>query len=286
LETVRRLLDDYKGGAFSASIPYFFPKYVSSGEETLTVHAEAFEKVAAAYREQGIQLDLHPVSTLREALLILGLKRLKPTLLDRAAVAGVAGLLAAGVAGLAIQYWATRPIAVAFAPIALTTGDSLVSPFPAHQLADGSVEQQRLCHGADGMPLYAAGSWIVFRVLIESPVSWTEAISPYHFAAIAVSEQSGVKVFPPKEWGAIPGQREASLRLPIKDVEEATKLIVLAQRLKPFDTEALREQTAAIVAQKPPPERINAAVNALVKAAPGYIEYSFQAVKGEPRCTP
>ena len=284
LQTIHRLLDDYKGGAFSASIPFFFPKFTGTGEETLAVHGEDFERVAAAYRERGILLSLHPVSTLREALRILGLKQVKPSFLDRAILTGLAGLVAAGLAGLAMDYWAGRPIAMAFEPIALTTGEALPSPFPARQLADGSVEQLRLCYSADGMPLYTAGSWIVFRVAIENPASWAGNIGRYYFAAIAVSEQSGVKVFPPETWGATPGEREASLRLPIKDVAEANKLIVLARRFRTFDTEELRAQAAAIVAAKPPAERINAAVNALVKAAPGYLDYSFQAVKGDPPC--
>ena len=74
------------------------------------------------------------------------------------------------------------------------------------------------------------------------------------------------------------------LSLPIKGPAEAGKLVVLARRTGPFDTEALRARLAAAVEGKAPAERINAAVNSLVKEAPGYLDYSFQTVEGKPDC--
>ncbi len=123
LETVRQLLDDYKGGPFSSSIPFFFPKYTGEGEETLAVHRAEFERVTAAYREHGIILKLHAVSSLQEALRVLGLKRVKPQIRDRVALGVVAGMALTGIAASAAEYWLKRPIGIEFAPIILTNGE-------------------------------------------------------------------------------------------------------------------------------------------------------------------
>ncbi len=273
LETVRQLLDDYKGGPFSSSIPFFFPRYTGQGEETLAVHRAEFERVTAAYREQGISLKLHPVSSLQEALRVLGLRRVKPRIGDRVAIGAAAGIALAGMTAFAAERWIERPIGIEFAPIQLTTGEAAASPFPARQFPDGGVQQLSICFNANGLPIYTAGNWMVLRALI--PNADSPGLNRYHFAVVIVSE-SEIKVFPPIAWGVTPGAPEASIRLPVRDVEETNKLIVLARRLWPFDTEALRTHLEGALKGKPPSERINAAVNALVKEAPGYLDYSFR----------
>jgi hypothetical protein len=284
LESVGRLLDDHKGGAFSAAIPFFFPKCTSKGEETLAMHGAEFDRIVAAYRERGIQLKLHPVSCLQDALHVLGLNRVPPTIRDRLTLAAAASVLVAGMAAAAVHWWLARPIALEFATYELSTGEAVQTPFPARPLKDGSFEEIESCFNAGGVPIYPAERGIVLHVVIKDPVSWTEILGGYHFAVVTVSELSGAKVFPPETWNAGPSDREVSIGLPIDDVAETNALMVLAKRFTPFDTEALQSRLAALVAQKPPPERINTAVNALAKTAPGFVLYSFQSVKGDLPC--
>jgi hypothetical protein len=284
LESVTRLLDDYKGGAFSAAIPFFFPKHTSRGEETLAKHRAEFSRIVAAYRERGIQLKLCPVSLLQDALHVLGLKSVPPTIRDRFMFAAAAAVAVAGMAAAAVHWWLVRPIAFEFATYELSTGEAVQTPFPARLLKNDEFEEIDACFNAAGMPVYPIERGIVLRVVVKDPVSWTEILGGYHFAVVTVSELSGVKVFPPETWNAMPSDREVSIGLPINGVAETNALMVLAKRFTPFDTEALRSRLAALAAQKPRPERINAAVNALAKTAPGFVLYSFESVKGDLPC--
>jgi hypothetical protein len=103
----------------------------------------------------------------------------------------------------------------------------------------------------------------------------------YHFAVVTVSESEPSEV---KVWDAGPSDRELDMGLPMKDVAETNALMVLAKRFTPFDTRTLQSRVSTLVAEKPRQERINAAVNALAKTAPGFVYYSFETVKDDLPC--
>lgn len=282
LDCVGRLLDDYKGGAFSETITFFFPRYTVEGGETLAQYREKFEGIVACYSSRGIELRLCPVSRLQDALQVLELNSLPATLTDRLTLIAAAFGLVTGTAGAAAHWWLAQPITLEFARYQLDTGEKVQTPFPVRLRHGDSFEEVQGCVNAAGIHFYPVDLGIAFRAVVTDRDSWTEAVAGYHFAVVTVSAQSGVKVLPPDV--LLPSGREVSVVVPTSDVAESNALFVLAKRFAPFDTEALRARLAVL--QVPPGERINAALNVLSKAAPGYLSHMFESVKGDLPCQP
>jgi hypothetical protein len=278
IEAVGRLLEDYRGGTLSPSLLFFFPRHLDNGEETGVVCAEALKTLTALYKSYGVTLRLRPVSTLREAVRVLGVQRLPPSRLDRVLTGSLFAVLAmAGMAGM-LHWLSWRPIPIQFESIQLKNGSLAPSPVRAVHRPNGAWEKQDVCTHSSGLPLFAAGDKLILSI----------SAGGNYVAIASVSEQSGVKVFPPKTWeGGQPpggGSNVVSVELPIEAPPEKGKIMVLAQRFFPFDTEKLRARLTAAMDGKPPAERVNAAVNSLVKEAPGYRDYSFLTVEGKPDC--
>jgi hypothetical protein len=273
-EAIGRLLVDYRGAALSSSLPFFFPRRIETGEETAVIYAEALSALTAVYQRQGVTLTLHPVSSLREAAAILGVERLPPSRLDRA-LAGVlfaAPLLAVMAGG---GYWqATKRFHMDFASIGVAGGEEMKTPARIVREEGGGEAVAPVCKNSRGQAVYAVGDRLLLNVSGAGP----------HLALAIVSEHSGVKVFPPETWRNSQSDEEDGVTLPVNGVAEANMLIVLSQRLAPFDTKALRDRVAAAIDGKPPGERINAAMNSLVKEAPGYLQFAFFTVEGKPYC--
>jgi len=285
LETIRAHLDDYVGGALAPWVPFFFPTRTPDGEDTLALYKPEFERLVAAYRDRGVDLTLHPVSSLREALPVLGIKGPGLDSLYKLLLAALALMAVFLVFAGAFHLWLARPIELAFGGIVLATNERLASPFPVGRSSDGAMETLTACSDFAGRPVYPTDAAIAFRAVVANPSTWTDWFGPYHFAVLTVSDKSGAKVFAPAMWGGSSGgEREVSARLSIKDAEESNKLVILARRGKPFDTEALRSRLSAIIANTAPPDRINAVVNAVVGDAPGYLDYSFLTAKGQSKC--
>ena len=74
IETIKTYLADHMGAAVAPRIPFLFPATTPEGEATLTAYKADFERLLATYRERGVELSLHPVSRLREALSVLKIK--------------------------------------------------------------------------------------------------------------------------------------------------------------------------------------------------------------------
>lgn len=282
-EAVGRLLSDYRGAALSSSLPLFFPQETETGEETAAAHAGALAALVASYRAQGLVLEPRPVSTLREAAAALGARRLPPSRTDRAlATLLLAAPLLAGLAGSA-HWWLGRPLPLSFGAIRLADGETVATPARAAPAPGGALEIAGLCRNDRGLPVYGAGDRLVLKVRAgEDGSDWLAG--GYHFAIVTVSERSGVRVFPPQSWGGEPSDAGASVTLPIEAPAEESKVMVLAQRRRPFDTDTIRTLLIQAVEGRPPAERINAAVNSLARQAPGYLDYSFQTVEGKPEC--
>jgi hypothetical protein len=274
-EAIGRLLIDYRGAALSSSLPFFFPQHTETGEETAVVYAEALTALAAVYQQQGVKLLPKPVATLREAVAELGLERPPSSRLDKALAALLIATPVLAGLGAAAQWQASRQLPLSFGTILLAGGERMATPARATPVAGGDMEVAPACKSRRGLPVYAVGDRLVMNV----------AAGGHHLAIAAVSERSGAKVFPPQTWRAASRpDGGVSVSLPIDPPADEGKLIVLVQRFRPFDTEALRARLAAAVDGKPPGERINAAVNSLVKEAPGYLDYSFLTVEGKPDC--
>lgn len=273
-EAIGRLLIDYKGAALSSSLPLFFPRRMETGEETAAAHTETLVALEALYRAQGVTLAVHPVDSLREAAAILGADRLPTSRLDRALTGALlAAPLLAGAA--AEEHWRlSQPIPMSFAAFRLEDGVEIPTPARIVRGEGGQEIVVPECRNNRGKPVYAVGDRLLFNVSGGGP----------YLAIATISEHSEVKVFPPQSWGGARPDDGGGLSLPIKGPAEAGKLVVLARRTGPFDTEALRARLAAAVEGKAPAERINAAVNCLVKEAPGYLDYSFLTVEKEPDC--
>ncbi|ADP70516.1 hypothetical protein Rvan_1252 [Rhodomicrobium vannielii ATCC 17100] len=287
IEAIRTYLEDHMGSAIAPRIPFLFPATTPEGEETLLAYRVEFERLRETYRDHGVDLQLHPVSHLREALAVLRIKgpSLDPFygLILKRSFAALCILTAVSLSVVAFKKWLDRPIRLEFADIELSGGETVPSPFPIVR-RNGVSLALPVCLDSAGRAIYPTNTAIALRAQIKNPSSWSDWIAPYHFAVLTVSAKSGVKVFSPGIWGGEVGVREVSISLSIKDVEESNKLVVLARRWTAFDTVALKARLAEVAGATSADDRINAVINAAVSEAPGYLDYSFLTEKGPPKC--
>lgn len=291
IEALLASVETQKGAAYERRALLFLPVRTLTGDETLTVHDEGLARLAAAFLKQGVELDVAPVSSLREAVGKLGVTALASTPADRWLV-GAAVTAVATLASLWLgQLWLDAPLELAFEPIELADGQKATSPVRAvYDTQAAAFVMRPSCLGAQKLPVYRIGESLALRAVLRNGRSLDRVLGDYHYAVIGVSERSGIKVFPPETFGR-PAENGAaakglSLVIPVSGPAEKNKLIILARRLRPFDTRALRADLDAAIAGKDAAERINVAVSHLVGSAPGYLDYSFLTAEGDAKCEP
>ncbi len=288
IEAVGRLLEDYKGTALASEIHFFFPAKTETGESTSDAYGDALETLRARFRSRDVSLKLCPVSSLNEALAVLGIDTIRRSVWDKVATVGISAMAAAALFAVGAQIWLSQPIPLAFAKIAIENGSQVETPLRVrYSPSDGALEMTARCKNATGMPVFVSGDRLLLRAHVTSLSKIANYLGGYRFTVVVISEISGVKVYPPESWTAAIGANStgaADVSIPITAPKEENKVIVLARRILPFDTQALRHKIAAAIEGKAPADRINAAVNILVQESPGYLDYSFMTVEGEPEC--
>jgi hypothetical protein len=302
ITALQQSLDTQKGVAYSRRLRLLLPARTLDGLETSTAHAPEVDRLTRAMHAHGVALQVCPVATLREALDVLGIDTLVSTPADRWLARGLAATIAVAFLGFLLYRWLAAPLDLAFAAVPLTTGETVVSPVRAvYDTREGVFRMRPACLGEQRLPAYQAGESLVFRAALRTHSSLARALGGYHFAVVGVSEQSGLKVYPPETFGiaateprplassqapADSDSFDLSAILPIQGPQEKSKLIILVRKMRPFDVKALRDELASALAGKPPAERINTAVTRLAAYAPGYLDYSFQSIEGESACDP
>jgi hypothetical protein len=288
--------------AGTARIQLFVPERTADDRETSIVHADDLANLKSAVVRKGGTLEICPVSTLNGAVKHLGIRGLAPTAGEQLLLGGsVVGLLAA-LTGLMGYFWFNSAIQLTLADIVLSDGAALASPIRAgFDPTKRAFVMREACLGAQATPVYRAGESLVMRVAVADPAKRPEFFRGYHFTLVAVSERSGIKVFPPEALGRplaksgdgrnvmslpLQSKSELSVDVPIEGPSERVKLIVLARRGWPTNADSLRTALAAALKDKPENERINAATTYLSRSAPGYLDYTFRSVEDVTTCEP
>jgi hypothetical protein len=193
---------------------------------------------------------VYPVATLGEAARHLGVSTLAPTTGDKLTSWALVGTLTLAGISAATWLWLSAHLPLSFATVTLPSGEALPSPLRArYEAQDERFLVQKTCVDSHKLPLYRVGDWLVLQVAAPNEGAPTRWLGGYHFTIIAVSEQSGLKVFPlssfrqgrpqaPAETGV--RRHGLSLALPITGPEEMTKIFILARRGFGFDEEGLR----------------------------------------------
>jgi len=291
IEAIRRSLDLYRGEAPSARILFFLPARCASGGKTIDRHAAALQELQEAFGECGLELEICPVKSLREAACRLGIRAMAATMAERL----LAGALAAGAAllllGLLASAWLDRPLPLSFLPVRAASGAPVASPARArYDAASRHYVMQKNCMDERRLPLYRAGDWMIVHAGAGAEKWLSFLPERVHFIVVAVSEKSGIKVFPPATFRKGAGDEimppgELSIALPVSGPDEHNKIIILARRLLPFDAAGLQKRLNHEIAGLPPARYINRAVSFLAGQAPGYLDYSFLSLAREPACT-
>jgi hypothetical protein len=302
ISSIRQTLEQQRGAAFGKRVAFFLPKTTADGFETRRVYADALAAMQEDAKAHGVSIDVVPVATLAEAVRALGITGLVRTAADRWLTASIAAVLLFGVLIFVGHRWLNAPLALAFEPVTLSDGASAPTPLRAHYETGASVPVlEPPCLGDQHMPVYRVGDSLALRTAVAEKSPIAEALGGYHFAVLAVSETSGIKIYPPETFDARLGQgehrsaagaetsappSEISIVLNLAPPAEKSKLFILAQRLWPFDVAQLRGGLEQTLLNRAAGERINAAVSYLVGVAPGYIDYSFESSEGELECRP
>lgn len=287
-----RWIETWNDGPLAPRLIFFVPQF-SDGGATDEVLVTAIQDLKARFLRRGVTLDVHPVASLREALGVLGITAFAARLVDRLLVGALAASVVFSVIAAFAYRFLTAPLDLAFGQVSLSNGASVVTPVPAKFDAQrGDFQMRAPCINAERLPVYKAGEALVFRAELREPRSIASSYIGYRFAVLAISETSGVKVFPPETFGRPPDNLAASdvhgwnisVVLPIRGPTEESKLIILVRKLRSFDTNKLRGDLNAVIEPVEPGRRINAGVTYLSGYAPGYLDYSFVAADEEIEC--
>jgi hypothetical protein len=293
-------------------IALFLPVRTVSGNPTVDEHATELQLLADACALAGLTLDVHPVATLRQALKVLDIEQLPLTWADRLFTSAIGAVAAAAMIATGASSWLNARIDLAFVPTAVASGTSVMTPTRAvFRSGKALFELQPTCRGAQGLPLYRVGESLILRVAIANRSPLTERLGGYRFAAVTVSEVSGIKVHPEQSFEGVtptsavalganvtvqpafdqlkPGGQSKladgrSIAFAVTKPAEPNKVIIIARRLREFDAGALERELADATAGKPANQRINAVVVYLSGRVPGYLDYSFLGVEGDATC--
>jgi hypothetical protein len=186
----------------STPIQLFIPERTADERETIAAHANDLANLKSAVTRKGGTLEICPVATLNSAVKHLGIRGLAPTAGERLLLGGfVAGLLAA-LTSLMGYVWFNSAIPLTLADIILSDGAALASPIRVgFDPSKRAFVMREACLGAQATPVYRAGESLVMRVVIADPAKRPELFRGYHFTLVAISERSGIKVFPPEALG-------------------------------------------------------------------------------------
>jgi hypothetical protein len=290
----RRAIKVDMPGSFPAKLLWFVPQTTLEGGLFIEAYRSALDDLKETCQQAGVSLQVHPVATLGEAARYLGVSTLAPTIGDRLSSWTLAGTLALAGFSAATWFWLGAHLPLSFATVTLPSGEALVSPFRArYGTRDKRFLVQETCVDNNKLPLYRIGDWLVLQVTAPNEGMLTRWLGGYHFTIVAVSEQSGLKVFPlsafrhgrpgaPVETGV--RRQRLSLALPVTGPAEMTKIFILARRGLGFDEEGLRRALQKKLAKETPSHYINATETSLQSLAPGHLTYPFRSVEREPEC--
>jgi hypothetical protein len=297
---LRDSLASQKGAALATQVQFFLPATTIDGADTLAEHRQALDDLAAAFKRKDIELEVCPVESLRDAASTLGIGFYEVTTADRVASAALAAAACLIVVALGAAAWLNAPIQLAYGAVATANGERV--PTPLRAVFDSTRAKYVLegtCIGAQGLPTFQVDDSLVLDVQATDRYRAFGAWPDHRFVVVAVSERSGVKVFPPETIGAVndretggedssPDIRQSgkllSIQIPVGPPAEENKVIILARRLLGFDADDLLDELEEVIADKPPSARINAVVSHLAGRAPGYLDYSFMSAEGELPC--
>lgn len=298
LQAVGDAIESQTGAARADRVILFLPERTVTGEPMIELHAADISRLVERFQQVGGLIEAKPVASLGQAMAVLGVSALPVTRADRMFNAAIVASVVSIMAVLSAWTWLNAPVQLAFSPMLIANGDPVPTPAQAvFRSQTGKFEIRPVCRGPQGLPVYGAGGSLIARIAIENRSTLVDYLGGYHFVVVTVSEQSGVKLHPEQSFeaaanGVVPA-REArsalaqglSVAFAIKPPAEPNKVIVLARRIWPFDTDRLSRDLDAVTAGKPLAQRINTVVTYLAGRAPGYLDYSFISVDGDPVCS-
>jgi hypothetical protein len=187
----------------------------------------------------------------------------------------------------------------------MTLSDGNEVPSPVRGVFEPSKHafvMRASCLGPQATPIYRPGESLLFRMAITDRSKLVDRLGGYHYVVIGISERSGLKIFPPEaiatalkpsvtvtpspELPSSDSVHGINIALPIEGPAEKSRLILLVQRSRAFDVNALRQEISSAIAGKAESERINVVVTKLSGRAPGYLDYSFRTAEGDVVCEP
>lgn len=296
LETIRQALIVTKGSAYPKHVYLFLPLETQEGALITDVFAEELEALISGFKDEGVKLIISPVASLGEAVEILGIKRLELTFVDKMVATAAVGAFALAALVSITMLWLSATIELSFATV--NNNEDVAISTPLRTLFAPSDHRYKVlehCYNQQQIPIYKEGETLLVKLSIGRPRAILSSLSSFHFVVIAVSESSGIKVFPDSVFIPAPdeppisdenhdGSSPITLAIPIEGPEEKNKLIVLARKLRSFNSDGLRKSLNELIAGVPPDQIINQAVSYLSAQAPGYLDYSFMSVGKEYSC--
>lgn len=296
---LREALDAQKGSAYAQKVLFFLPASTLEGAETATTHARDLQALREAYLRKGVEIEVCPIASLRAALDKLRIEGLAPREADRWLGRAAAAALFVLIVTTLGYAWLAAPLDLAFGSIKLATGEKIESPIRSmFDIGKKAFVTKPACLGPQRVPIYQVGESLIFRAVLRNGSRVAASLAGYHYIVVGVSEHSGLKVFPPETFGRQAGLLTSAVRaapkavwelsavIPIDGPTERNKIIIMARKLRPFDSGALRKELEALLADKPVSERINTAVAYLSARVPGYLDYSFLSTEGNAACEP
>ncbi|WP_161776202.1 hypothetical protein [Polycyclovorans algicola] len=242
----------------------FIPKQDPDGTATLTRHALA----VAELESKG--LKVHAVSSLREATQRLGFNRLARDPRENRLRLGLLSISAAALLFVLTAAWLKRPISLSFATIATTQGQIVTTPARALTSAGGALELLPPCTRASAGPAHLVGERLAIKI-----DSVAESWPAVYGVVASVSPNGGAQIqsLPRPQ---LNDAQATTFSVDLLPPAEDNLLVVLAQRLRPWDATALQAELQAVLMPLQATERLSAARNWLSRQGSGHLEYLFR----------
>ena len=230
---------------------------------------------------ENLNIRVRPVATLLDAATALGISRGRLVPRDLLVV----GLLLLAVLVAGASWWLSRPVALTLVPYQDThSGASLPSPFRV----GASGLARPMCSRGDGTYAAVVEDWIYFQVRVGDA---SRPDLPVHVAAVGVSQASPPKVYVPQS------DEEDCARSPVAagqlwcyrvrttERPEVNAIVILAQRLRAFDADALESKIRARFPDNESRSDVTAQRNFLEGLGQGAVSRVFETVSGREGCT-
>lgn len=273
-------------------LAFFTPRHFEQNG-TLT----AVENLKEVQELSRLGVNVVPISWLSEAAQVLHAHNTRYLFYDRLIQLLFGGFAAFVLLGASWSWWRYQTIPMDYIPTDPRT--LAAEPFVVCATKEGNrplpVRQQGLVH------VIAINSTLGWKVKIGDPNSWHAKLGSllnyqgYYVAQVMISEFSKPKIIVPR----LEGTNQPLRILPggvwqwgwkLNQNMENNGLVLLAQRHTPFNPLDLQKrllqrfpQAAANAARDQ--LNVTAAVNFMHRQAPGAIDFIFQTVEAEPRCT-